>query len=275
MADNFPRNSPFSPSSSNGSNAIPRRSSYASVAAGTAAASSLSQQQQSITPSALSHLMNRSSRQIPASQPHQSSRHSRVASHGSDGGVHAGDGQQERVETSSAVEPPPYCRQYGYYHNISRYTGLVGTSPDAFLMPSYLRGSRYIEQLAEAHKARISKQRDGHSTHETNGHSLSTSSSSVNLHKMAMSQRGMTYEIIEKEPRPAGDGVPPLPSKWNEADRFGGIRISGEGLHAQFIGPGKTHEHIDTAAVRADHPMSPLCGLYYFEVIIVQMGSQG
>lgn len=276
MGDNLPRGSPFSASSSNGSsNTILRRSSYASVAAGAAATSALSQQRQSTGPSALSHLMNRTSSQIPAPLPHQSSRHIRVVSYNSDGGMHTGDGAQEGVETSRMAEPPPYSRQYGYFLNTSRYIGLAASDPEAMLIPSYLRSSRYIEQLREAHKAKNAKQRDGHSTHETNGHSLSTSSSSANLHKMAMSHRGMTYEIIEKEPRPAGDGVPPLPSKWNEGDKFSGIRISGEGLHAQFVGPGKTHEHIEAAAVRADHPISPLCGLYYFEVIIVQMGGQG
>ena len=179
------------------------------------------------------------------------------------------------LELWHAAEVPAYSRQFKFLFTGSASPGVTGFGPDAFLTPSYLRGSRYIERLAEAHAARLAKQREAPAGHDTNGHSLSTSSSSVNLPKMAPSHRGMTYDIIEKEPRGIVHNVPPLPSRWNEAEKYGGIEIMPDGLEVRFVGPGKTQEHIQAAAVRADHTMSPLCGIYYYEVTIVSRGKEG
>ena len=150
--------------------------------------------------------------------------------------------------------------------------GTLGSS--RLFTPSYLRNSRYTERLAEAQKAKAAAQRDAASTHSSNPGSLSTSSSSVNLHKMAPSHRGMTYDIIEKEVPSEDDGLTPLPSKWNEMDRNVGIEVQGDGLEVRFVGPGKSHEH-EAAAVRADHPMSPQCGIYYYEITIISKGKDG
>lgn len=38
-------------------------------------------------------------------------------------------------------------------------------------------------------------------------------------------------------------------------------------------GPGKSHK--DAASVRADHPIPPLTGIYYFEVKILSKGRDG
>lgn len=40
-----------------------------------------------------------------------------------------------------------------------------------------------------------------------------------------------------------------------------------------FLGPGKSHK--DAASVRADHPIPPLTGIYYFEVKILSKGRDG
>jgi Ran-binding protein 9/10 len=43
--------------------------------------------------------------------------------------------------------------------------------------------------------------------------------------------------------------------------------------NCSFSGPGKSHK--DAASVRADHPIPPLTGIYYFEVKILSKGRDG
>lgn len=152
--------------------------------------------------------------------------------------------------------------------------GIGGAAANHIFIPSYLRNSRYVERLAAAHKAKHATHREGSSAHSSNGGSLSTSSSSVNLHRMTPSHRGMTYDIVEHPPPLEDDGLTPLPSKWAEADRFGGLEILGDGLEVRYKGPGKSHDH-EAAATRADHPMPPQCGIYYYEVTMVSKGKEG
>ena len=131
-----------------------------------------------------------------------------------------------------------------------------------------------MEKLVAAYKSKINTKRDASSTHTSHGGSLSTSSSSVSLHKMAPSHRGMAYEIIERPPPPEDDGVSPLPSKWGEVDKFGGLEIASDGLDVKYVGVTKMHDH-EAVAARADQPMPPECGLYYFEVEIISKGKEG
>ena len=98
-----------------------------------------------------------------------------------------------------------------------------------FFVPSYLRGSRHVERLEEARRARLlAQQREsrasiGTNTHHShNGGTLSTSSSNVSLHKLATpslptgsassmmagigshSHRGLAHEVVERLPSGAG-----------------------------------------------------------------------
>ena len=137
-----------------------------------------------------------------------------------------------------------------------------------FFIPSYLRGSRHAQRIEEAHKSRLAAQRDSRLAHSSNGGSLSTSSSSINIHKMVPSHRGMTHDIIERAVPLAiyEDTVSPLPSRWSSTDKFSGLDLAPGGLEARFNGLSKTHE--EAAAVRADHPMPRECGIFYFEVTV-------
>ena len=131
-----------------------------------------------------------------------------------------------------------------------------------------------MEKLELAHKAKLAAQREAASTHSSNPSSLSTSSSSVSLHRMAPSHRGMTYDIVEHQPVIDDDGVTPLPSKWADVDRFGGLEVGSDGLDARYVGLSKTQDH-EAAATRTDNPMPPACGIYYYEVTVLQKGKDG
>ena len=253
----------------------PRRSSYASVAAGTAGNSS--QNQSTPTRSgAFSHLLNPNPA-LPddAPQTQGSDRRSPNSQHSPD-----------RITQANGVGAVPYLWGKGgntYAQNFSnRYTfgsgnGLSDTlapGNNGFFKPSYLRNSKYMEKLEAAHKAKLAIQRETIAAHSSNPSSLSTSSSSVSLHRMAPSHRGMTYEIVEHQPVVEEDGLSPLPSRWAELDRFGGLEVGADGLDIRYTGTQKTQDH-EAASARTDHPMPPQCGIYYYEATIVSRGKEG
>ena len=145
-----------------------------------------------------------------------------------------------------------------------------------FVRPSYLRGSKYLEKLEAAYRAKQANQKDllTPGQHGSGQASLSTSSSSVSLPRLAPSHRGMTYEIVEHQPPVDDDGLPPLPSKWAEVDKFGGLDVLSDGQDIRYSGQFKSQEH-EAAAARTDHPMPPQGGLYYYEVSLISKGKEG
>ncbi|KAI9842560.1 MAG: hypothetical protein M1837_007073 [Sclerophora amabilis] len=287
MTNNLPQDSPGAPSGSHSNtspspSAMPRRSSYASVVAGGPSVSPHNPNQPARA-GALSHLMNQNSnssmysqQQQQQQQQHHPTHHSRNPSRNLDIDMQSGGGLGGTLGSSlwgRGAYLPSFSNQFGFLTNGDGASNNGGSGH--FFTPSYLRSSRYLERLAETNRARAAaSHRDGLSTQSSNAGSLSTSSSSVNLHKMAPSHRGMTYDIVEKEPLQIEEVVLPLPAKWNEGDKFGGIELSADGLEVRFVGPGKSHDH-EAAAVRADYPMPPQCGIFYYEVTIVSKGKEG
>jgi hypothetical protein len=140
-----------------------------------------------------------------------------------------------------------------------------------FFVPSYLKGSKYVQKLEEAHKAKLLSHKDGPSAQSSQPGSLSTSTSSINLHaKIAPSHRGMTYDLIEKAPPVEDEALPPLPARWNASDKSGGLEVLSDGQEVKFTGVKSASDRdLDACAIRADHPMPPQCGIYYFEVTII------
>ncbi|KAI4640382.1 hypothetical protein J4E93_008588 [Alternaria ventricosa] len=229
----------------------PRRDSYARVAA--ASAGSNSSFQQPTRSGAFAHLANSGS----TSHPNRLSR-----------SIDA-DGHMSTSFGRAGGPLPSYSSQSGYWH------GLGGSTQDIppFFVPSYLRGSKHAEKLQEAHKAKLAAQREYKSTHSSNAGSLSTSSSSVNLHKMTPSHRGLTHEIVERAPVFVDEPVAPWPTRWNDADRFPQLELEDGQRLAKFSGSQKTHD--EAASVRADFPMPRQCGIYYYEVTVVSKGKDG
>lgn len=151
---------------------------------------------------------------------------------------------------------------------------------DDFFIPTYLQNTRYAERLREAHHSRIqSSQIHSRSRAGSQPASLSTSSSSVNLHngsdrhKMVPSHRGLSHDIVEHPPQPmymdssVEDPPLPLPSRWNPPEKNLGLELYADGLQVRFSGTAKP-QHDEAACVRADHPMPKMAGIYYFEIQI-------
>jgi hypothetical protein len=95
-------------------------------------------------------------------------------------------------------------------------------------------------------------------------------------HSRLASHTNPIFEVPEKSTNPSTEvnEPPPLPSKFNERDRCPVLELLNDGMDAKFAGPSKGGD-TDAASVRADHPIPPSCGIYYFEVHILSRGSQG
>ena len=161
------------------------------------------------------------------------------------------------------------ANEFSSFSNGHGYGGLGGNA-DHFFVPSYLRGSKYVQKLEEAHKAKVLAHRDG-SAPSSQPNSLSTSASSVNLHaKMVPSHRGRPYDLVEKTPLIEDEPLSPLPSKWSTTDKFGALEVTSDGFEVKLTGPKSMNDRDNEAsAIRSDHPMPPQCGIYYFEVTVL------
>ncbi|CAE6461120.1 unnamed protein product [Rhizoctonia solani] len=65
-----------------------------------------------------------------------------------------------------------------------------------------------------------------------------------------------------------------VPTRWNPADKHQALVLSPDGREVKY--PSPTHStDKEAAAIRANHPMPAACGVYYFEIQIVEKGTQG
>ena len=255
------------PSTTSGFVMPPRRSSYASVAAGTA------------NPSGPHPSSNRS-----GTNPYISAQSGTEAAYASllSSNLRAYRSQHssERSytnDTNMAGSPwGPSRSSYG--SGLLGKTGIEGRQahlsrydPDHLLKPSYLRESKYMERLEQAHKVKMTARREAASTRSSNPSSLSKSSSTISLKKLEPSHRGMTYEIKESRPPVEDEVLPSLPSRWAELDQMGGLKVDANGLDVRVSNDIKLHDH-EALAARSDHPMPPQCGIYYYEVTIISRG---
>ncbi|KAL2841464.1 hypothetical protein BJX68DRAFT_271096 [Aspergillus pseudodeflectus] len=231
---------------------VPRRSSYASVLSGTPATTST----QANTPFSHSNSVSTSSYPPPFHPEARLSRHSTA--------VDADMQMNSSWRSSSGDSLPPYSRKFASFSAFDPFFQSPGSFSDSSFTPSYLRNSRYISRLDAARRAKSAPQRDGASVASIQG----------SAPRIAPSYRGMTYDIIDREPAGDDDNPMPLPSRWNDSDKYQGLELPNEGLEIRYTGPVNKQEH-EAAAVRADHPMPPQCGIYYFEITIHSKPKEG
>ena len=166
-------------------------------------------------------------------------------------------------------------------------TPIPNISSTGFLAPSYLRESSYLQELEQRHKARVLAELDGNAPKA--GPQSSSSSSSLpsrlpsngsSSHLPAIgtkvsgsAHRGVAYDLVEKPMVLADDDdiLTPLPSKWNKDDKEAALEVLGDGYEVRHTGRA-TSDH-EASAIRADHYMSPACGVYYFEITVLNTRS--
>jgi hypothetical protein len=88
-----------------------------------------------------------------------------------------------------------------------------------------------------------------------------------------LSHRGLAFEVAERSASSPNE-PPQLPSRFNDRDRCAALELLNDGMDAKFAGPSKGADS-DAATVRADHPIPPSTGIYYYETTIISRGSQG
>lgn len=274
MTNSYPSGSPGVPDLSMPTGApglMPRRSSYASVVSG--APSAIAQYYQPpVRSGAFANLLNPNSDLSYDPNYQYISGQSRYDFRGYDmdlntnGGAHGRPGSWGR-----GGQLPSSSSAYGSLANGNGYGDFGGGSTEHFFVPSYLKGSKYVQKLEEVYKAKLLSHKDGPSAQSSQPGSLSTSTSSINLHaKIAPSHRGMTYDLIEKAPPAEDEAIPPLPARWNANDKSGGLEVLSDGQEVKFTGvkSASDRDH-EACAIRADHPMPAQCGIYYFEVTVI------
>ncbi|KAK4104278.1 SPRY-domain-containing protein [Parathielavia hyrcaniae] len=169
---------------------------------------------------------------------------------------------------------------------------MPNVSSSGFLAPSYLRGTVYLQKLEGKHRADVLAERERSAAAKAGP----TSSSSPAVSRLpsngsaahlppawtkvpGSSHRGVAYDIVEKPMYPAeeeddddgDDAVSPLPSRWNRDDKEAALEVLSDGYEVRHTG--RTSSDHEASAVRADHYMSPSCGVYYFEITVLNTRS--
>ena len=133
-------------------------------------------------------------------------------------------------------------------------------SPDSmpsFFVPSYLRGSSYADKVEQQHHACLSMEQDS---------SLALSLESPS-HRITMSHRGMTTDVVERPPNYSDEDPLMWPTRLSQVGKAAPLDLADGGRELRFSGHPKPD---DTAcAARADHPMPKAASVYYFETTII------
>jgi hypothetical protein len=204
--------------------------------------------------------------------------------------------------SSSRAPTSGHHHHRNHAHHQSRGLGDLGNAgpggyglnrPVRPLIPSYLHGSRYAEQLLESYKARLdayeSNLQAQNGEERTLSTSRSTNSSSANLARLSNgsniadsvgsssgSRWGVAYDVVEKMPPPtSNESLEGLPSIWNEHDKSSGLELMQDAMEIKFNASKVVERDAIAAAVRSDHPMPPQAGIYYYEITIVSKGKEG
>ncbi|KAL6837819.1 hypothetical protein V8C40DRAFT_230921 [Trichoderma camerunense] len=144
----------------------------------------------------------------------------------------------------------------------------VDSSDDRFFVPSYLKGSTYVQKLEEAYNTKLEAQKEGKRP-KGNGQDLSTPGLSTTPLPPG-SHRGILHSVLERTPYDGDDSLAPLPIHWNPGDMWQSIEVTPNLLGLKYAGPKSHHERDhEASAIRADNFMPPQCGIYYYEVQII------
>lgn len=242
---------------------VQRRSSYASVVSG------FVPPQHTLRAGAFSHLLNPTDSDL--------NHHYSTRNHDYDGSRNGSEqnGAAAHLYPARNNQLPSFSRAFEMFMSRSPTESFPAgpTTNSGFLSPSYLKGSTYIQKLEEVHNAKLLAQREGQSTQSQAG-GLTSSGSSLSLHGSKIpppSHRGMAFDVVERPPPFEEDStISPLPSRWNKDDKWGSLDVLSDGFEVKYTGIRTSGERDHEAcAIRADHPMPPQCGIYYYEVTIL------
>lgn len=137
---------------------------------------------------------------------------------------------------------------------------------DKFFVPTYLGHSVYMQRLRGEYLAKARAKQSKRPT----GNSINNTSDTTSVPLPPGSHRGLSHTVIERSPsQDDNDVLTPLPSKWNKDDMWAGVEIDPSNV-IRYTAPKNYHERDhEASAVRADNHIPPQCGIYYYEVTIL------
>ncbi|KAK9360531.1 concanavalin A-like lectin/glucanase domain-containing protein [Lipomyces starkeyi] len=171
---------------------------------------------------------------------------------------------------------------------------LAGLPANEFFVPKYLASTCYADCVANSvAAAQLASQRAAQ-TRGSPGSSTTSSRSTFGLlddettpqlynysdsSKHSSLVRGLSgfhaFDLQENIAATPGDVPPHLPSCWSSEGVSQSMEIFGDMLEVKFAGPPAKGNEQEAAAVRANHPIPPQCGLFYFEVEVLSRGKDG
>lgn len=144
---------------------------------------------------------------------------------------------------------------------------------DSFFVPTYLNKSVYMQRLESDY---ISKVRAQNATRLAKGNGQSAAGALSEAPSLPSgSHRGLSHQLVERHSNHAPDEgagtLTPLPTRWNKEDLWGGIEIEPHNVvrHRPHQGYHERERDHEASAVRANHYVPRQCGIYYYEVVIL------
>ncbi|KAG0031592.1 hypothetical protein BGZ81_000938 [Podila clonocystis] len=186
------------------------------------------------------------------------------------------------MSTSSSNGPEGGSTGFGNHAKKSKMTHL----------PSYLRHTTFSQHfqpegathdlnlstsppLPEREHSKRRRLADNRRRQHTHFHQHSDSSSGSGSSSDGSDSGHSSHESGTSTPV-SGDTHPlryQLPSRWSTVDKTEKTELLEDELLVHYTGPGKADS--DASAIRANRPIPPQCGIYYYEVFIKSKGQQG
>ncbi|KAI8580251.1 hypothetical protein K450DRAFT_237574 [Umbelopsis ramanniana AG] len=136
--------------------------------------------------------------------------------------------------------------------------------------PKYLDSSSYAELVQRQYELRLAAY-----SSDKHRESADTTPILVNsaVRKPKVKTSGQPFHLSLDNADKLEDLDLKLPTAWNPNDKGHCVELSSDNRRLKYVGVGK--DDTDAASVRANFPMRPQCGIFYFEVEIVSKGRDG
>ncbi|GAA99813.1 uncharacterized protein L969DRAFT_100801 [Mixia osmundae IAM 14324] len=156
-----------------------------------------------------------------------------------------------------------------------------------FSVPKYLKQSQFYSQMTTVAPSSTTPRRpdspeENMPTPESS--SLGSRRSAVNLERLTrypnnrqsnkMKKALLANYLANLAEGASSDWTINLPTCWDTEDKSGLISVSRDCLTVSFEGSGKNGDR-DAAAIRANRPIPPQCGVFFWEAQIVSKGLSG
>ncbi|KAF9326647.1 hypothetical protein BG006_009945 [Podila minutissima] len=181
------------------------------------------------------------------------------SSYGPEGGS---KGFGNHGKNSKMTHLPSYLRHTTFSHHFQ---------PEGAIHDLNLSTSPSLPEREHSKRRRLADNRRRQHTHfHRHSDSSSSGSSSDGSDSGHSSHESGTSTPVSGDTRPLRYQ---LPSRWSTVDKTEKTELLEDDLLVHYTGPGKADS--DASAIRANRPIPPQCGIYYYEVFIKSKGQQG